>query len=317
MTQTKICTLFMFNHRFERNLPMIERLYGDRFSHRHILMPFASNPGPNISRVYELGRYFSGHIAQAARDFMREDFTHYIIIPDDLLLNPNLNENNIIERLKLRDNEGYLNNLIAADALRYSWPWAGEAAGAFGRSAEAIDLAGLLPPPEEAQRKFEKMGIVFPARPGPRGFWRRLGAQPTAARARWAYVYTLSLLDRPSPYPLLAGYSDFVVIPAAAIERFVHYCGVMAALNVFAEIAVPTALALSTDLLKTELERNRHFRDPAAPRSDPSGMKGVAFWKAEDFEPFNDLLSKPLDQMLSEFPEDILYLHPVKLSNYA
>lgn len=317
MSTTKICALFMFNHRFERNLPMIERVYGNRFSHRHILMPFASNPGPNISRVYELGRYFSGHIAQAARDFVRDDFTHYVVIPDDLLLNPSLNENNIIERLNLGVGEGYINNLIAADALRYSWPWAGEAAGAFGRNAQGIDLKGLLPPADEARSRFEKMGIIFPGRPGPGSRWRRLAAQPTAARARWAYVYTLSLLGRSSPYPLLAGYSDFLVIPAAAIDKFVHYCGVMAALNIFAEIAIPTALALSADRIKTELVRNRHFRGPAAPRTDPAGLKGVAFWKAADFVPYNDLLSKPLDELLAAFPEDVLYLHPVKFSNYA
>ena len=317
MSQTKICALFMFNHRFERNLPMIERLYGKRFSHRHILMPFATNPGPNISRVYELGRNFSGHIAQAARDFIREDFTHYVVIPDDLLLNPDINEKNIIERLNLREGEGYINNLIAADALRYSWPWAGEAAGTFGRSAQAIDLKGLLPPAEEAKVRFENMGIVFPSSPGPANFFKRIAAQPKAARTRWAYLYTLSLLGRKSPYPLLAGYSDFLVIPAAAIDRFAHYCGVMAALNIFAEIAVPTALALSTDRLKTELELNWHFVGSAAPRADPTGLKGVAFWKEEDFRPYAELLAKPLDEMIATFPEDVLYLHPVKLSNYA
>ncbi|HYO87569.1 MAG TPA: hypothetical protein VER79_02920, partial [Candidatus Limnocylindrales bacterium] len=36
----RICLVVIFNHRFEANLPILDRLYGDRFHHVRYLMPF-------------------------------------------------------------------------------------------------------------------------------------------------------------------------------------------------------------------------------------------------------------------------------------
>ena len=106
-----LCLVHLFNHRFEKNLPVLERIYAGRFPDRHVLMPFASNPGPGISRVYELGRNFSGHIAQGARDFVDPRFTHYVFAGDDLLLNPQLHAGNLVEALSLQPGEAYIKNL--------------------------------------------------------------------------------------------------------------------------------------------------------------------------------------------------------------
>ena len=142
MSGTRVCLVHLFNHRFEGNLPTLARIYAERFPERHVLMPFASTPGPGISRVYELGRNFSGHIAQGARDFVAPYFTHYVIAGDDLLINPRLNAGNLMEALSLQPGEGYIKNLAPADALRDTWIWAGEAAAHFRRYGKAIDLAG-------------------------------------------------------------------------------------------------------------------------------------------------------------------------------
>lgn len=312
----KVCALFMFNHRFEKVLPLLDRIYGERFTHRHVLMPFAKQPGPGMSRIYELGRNFSGHIAQGARDFMRDDFTHYVIIPDDLLLHPSINENNILEKLGLDFDEAYINNIIAADALRWTWEHSGDAAASFERFAKTIDLKGILPPADEAKKRFEAMGITFP-QPGPSGIVNRLKAHRQLLRqSLWCYFSAATLRGKAAPYPLLSGYSDFFVVPAGAMEAFVQYCAVFSALNIFAEVAVPTALALATDRIHTELQLNSHFRDADAKPSDPAALRGVAFWEGLEASPYAPLLAKGLDEIMAGFPDDVLYFHPIKLSQY-
>ena len=186
----------------------------------------------------------------------------------------------------------------------------------FRRFAKAVDLADEIPSAEEAATRFSALGISFP-RPGPRtlkDFWYRHVA--IGRLSGWAYAMGLAMRGAPADYPLLAGYSDFLVIPSNAIERFVHYCGVFAALNLFAEVAVPTALALSCDVVRTELALNHHFTEVEAPRNPSTRWKGVEFWTESEMEAYADLFAGDLSDVLSGFPSDWLYCHPVKLSRY-
>ena len=312
-----ICAIHLFNHKFESVLPLLDRIYGPRFSYRHTIMPFASQPEPTLSRIYELGRNFSGHLAQAARDFIKPGITHYFVIADDLLLNPVLDETNLLERLNLQPGEGYIKNLCAADNLRHEWIWSGEAAAKFRRNAKAVDWATLLPAPDQATAKFAAMGLEIPdALPGT--VIDSLRAHRNfAQQSVWATLESAMMRLQPADYPLLSGYADFLVIPAEAITDFTHYCGVFAAMEIFAEIAVPTALALACENVRTELPLNCHFHWPNDDITPVNTMKGVELWTEEDSSRFASLLSLPLEQILAGFPQDILYIHPVKLSQFV
>lgn len=314
MSGGSVCLVHLFNHRFEANLPVLGRIYAARFPDRHVLMPFASHPEPGISRVYELGRNFSGHIAQGARDFTDPRFTYYAIAADDLLLNPRLHAGNLVAELGLAPGEGYIKNLVAADALRDDWIWAGEAAAHFRRYRKAVDLADLLPPAAAMREKWATWGLQLPRRAG--GGWsgklRRHWTHPR--QSVWAWLEGLTMRGQSADYPLLSGYSDFIVVPAEAMERFAHYCGVFAALDIFAEMAVPTALALACDRVRTELPLGRHLHDGG---SGEGGMTGVELWREADHARLAWLLDRDLDGLIEAFPSDWLYLHPVKLSRFA
>ena len=96
---SKICLSFVFNHQFEQNIPKLRTIYGERFSTIRYLSPFSTySVDEEVIPIYETSIHFQGYFAQAYK-LLPKDCDHYIFCGDDLLLNPRLNENNIIQQL--------------------------------------------------------------------------------------------------------------------------------------------------------------------------------------------------------------------------
>lgn len=312
----KISALFLFNHKFEPNVAKLEALYGDRFANRKYVMPFGTETDKVIP-VYETSYRFSGHLAQARDRILEDDVTHYVVISDDLILNPALNEGNIVSSLGLGPDSGYIKALGTIDDLRYRWWRALMIVNDFERTENYFDYKAELPPADQARARFEAMGLRFP-KPVPRSReeWRfALRRLPKELkRTDWGTIYTKH--GKPAPYPLLCGYADFFVVPGKAMKTFLYYCGVFAALNVFAEAAVPTALALAVDDLRTELKPGELFDDPHAARNPEARFTGVEYWTGEETEAFATRYGNDMKRLTAEFPPDWLYVHPVKLSRW-
>jgi hypothetical protein len=308
-----ITAVFLFNHRFEKNIATLERLYGSRFSNRKYIMPFASRDDDQVARVYETSWNFSGHIAQAGASVTVPGTSHYVFIADDLILNPRLDEGNLLETLGVGSDDAYIKSLASIDTLRYRWYRAlGETLNLDNREP-GFDYLSELPSAEDARRKFESLGVRF-ERPWPHGIreWRNA---LTRLPSNWGLGNTLRYARRPTSYPLVYGYADFLVVPADAWERFLHYCGVLAALNCFAEVAVPTALALAARNVVTELPLNEHFERHSGTRTGIT-MPGRELWGAEAINGFAAPFERSFDNLVSGFPPELLYVHPVKLSQF-
>jgi len=310
---TAITAVFLFNHRYEQNIEKLERLYGDRFTTRRYIMPFASRDDDQVARVYETSWNFSGHIAQAARSIKVPGTSHYVFIADDLILNPKIDERNLLETLSVGRNDGYIKSIASIDTMRYHW-WRAlpETMNLDGRDP-GFDWRSELPAAADAQSKFEQLGVRFHM-PSPRSAREWRWATTRFPRVVGAGAMLRHWRHRTS-YPLIYGYSDFLVVPAAAMERFAHYCGVFAALNCFAEVAVPTALALACDTLVTELEPNEHFEEPAK-RRPGIRLRGLELWGETAIGDFSRRFEQRFDRLTQDFPDDLLYVHPVKLSRF-
>ena len=308
-----LTAVYLFNHRYEQNIEKLERLYEDRFSTRKYIMPFSSRDDGQIARVYETSWNFSGHIAQAGRSIFVPGTTHYVFIADDLILNPRLNEANLLEALSVGAGDGYIKSVASIDTMRYHW-WRAllETMNLDGREA-GFDWRSEVPAAAEAQAKFEAFGITFSAQ-RPRSM-RELRWTATRFPRILGAGSMLRYARKRTSYPLIYGYSDFIVVPAAAMERFVHYCGVFAALNCFAEVAVPTALALACETLVTELQPNEHFEEPAR-RCSHVRYKGLELWGDKAITAFSAPFERRFDRLIAGFPETLLYVHPVKLSRF-
>lgn len=308
----KLQLVFIFNHRFEQNIPRLESFYGERFSRRKYIVPFVRTGQPDVIPVYENGPTFSGHIAQAAHGYLDGEVSHYVFLADDLILNPGLNETNLLSTLALRESEGYIKCLSPADEWAYKW--ANSVRGFYSMADPGFDPRAELPAAQQAKEKFAAMGLATGVpRPRSLGDIRYTLWSVRLGLVRFAQGFVV--MGRQPKYPLLAGYSDFIVVPAVSIERFVHYCGVFAAMNMFAELAVPTALALACDSVRTELRMGDFFTDPSALPAAGIRMRGKELWNEEIAE-FSEPLAYSWKRLIDTFPPDRLYVHPVKLSKW-
>jgi hypothetical protein len=303
----KVAFIIIYNHRFDQNIEVLEKVYASRFSHIFHLMPFYTGDRPNVIPVYENSYYFQGFIAQAFRSFYREDFTHYFFIADDMILNPRVNEQNFTEEMPIptgfsfisqfnsynNNSDGFWNRVN----LAYEWKI----------RQNGLQITGELPLPETAVEKFKKLHLPSdPLR------FEQIWETPKTF-AQWA----TTVLTRPAfcfrflgskirgetfqlSYPLVGGYSDIFVVDAEAIKKFSHYCGVFAAGKLFVEHAIPTALALSSDKIITC--RNMKLR-------------GKALWNRRELGAL-DNFGGSLAKLMGDFPRDYLYLHPIKLSKW-
>src|SRR4030042_4685799 len=100
----KVALIIIYNHQYNKNIEILEKIYKDRFCNIYHLVPFYNGEKSNVIPVYENSHYFQGYIAQGFKIFYKKDYAHYIFIADDLILNPVINEKNYAIHFKLKKN---------------------------------------------------------------------------------------------------------------------------------------------------------------------------------------------------------------------
>jgi hypothetical protein len=303
----KVALIVIYNHKYEKNIKLIERLYKDRFSTIYHLVPFYTGAQENVIPVYENSHYFQGYVAQGLSRFYNERFTHYFFVADDMILHPDMNENNYFEYFGLDEKKSFISEIFSIYKSDWFWPHAKEAVF-FQISQEGIEVKGELPDAGEAERRLLKNGAI--ARPLQqekplkwKHLYGKLNRNMFYKKNRDPFLHWLGDSIRKKryalSYPLVAGYSDIFIVSAPAIKTFSHYCGVFSALNLYVESAIPTALALSSEAVVTE---------------EDLPLKGKPLWTSEEYKyllPYQN----NLEQLMKNFPE-VLYIHPVKLSQW-
>lgn len=287
---TKVALLVIYNHRFDKNIQRINELYAGTFSHIYHIMPFYDGYAPNVIPVYESSYCFQGYIAQAYTHLRNKNFTHYFVVADDMILNPAVNENTIWEVLGINYNDAYIDEIICFQRGGKRWWRRIIDALDYSPNQLGVELKGLLPTREEAERCFDFHGL--PYTPIPRSELLR--------NPRKKDFLKMLRKNCELKYPLVRAYSDILLLPADIMPKFTLYCGAFAATRLFVEMAIPTALVLSSDNIKLGKDAK---------------LKPGAMWFEEDFkiiEPYNNQLNK----LLNDFPSEKFYLHPIKLSQW-
>lgn len=303
----KTALIIIFNHKYEKNIPILDRIYKDRFSYIYYLMPFYQGTDPRVICVYENSYFFQGYIAQGINQIYDPSFDHYFFIADDLILNPNINENNYADWFLVDEKTCYLPEIKEFHRLSSYWRWVKEAFE-FDIKRKGVEAARELPPAKEALELFKKHGYDFQPLKFNQIYRFKLSNLYYRRFSQYIPLFTwiklrlkfIGIHDFKLPYPICGSYADAFIINSASIELFSHYTGVFSALELFAELAIPTSMILSSERIVTEKNLSR---------------KGRALWNKEDFQEllvYNNNLLK----LLNEFPDSYLYYHPIKLSKW-
>lgn len=102
-----IALIVIFNHRFDRNIPILDGLLRGKWSNIFYIVPFYDGDRDDVITVYESSYCYQGYIAQAYQKLKEYKFDHFVFIGDDMVLNPNLTEKNILSELGIGRNDSY------------------------------------------------------------------------------------------------------------------------------------------------------------------------------------------------------------------
>jgi len=302
----KVALVIIYNHQYNQNIDKLEYIYKGRFSNIYHLVPFYAGEKNNVISVYANSEQFQGYIAQGFKTFFSADYAHYFFVADDLFLNPGINENNYRQYFKLNGGTSFLPGFISLHEVTDHWVGLTRAYY-YNLEVTGIEAKDQMPPYHEALEKFTRHGLNIE----PLSFdniWDKPEKKPSAL---FNFINTIyynarrfkSKLARKKyslTYPMVGSYTDISVVSADAIQQFAHYCGVTAATGLFVEVGLPTALVLAAKEIVTETQLK---------------LKGKTLWSPQDFAAM-ERYENVLANLIKDFPEETLYIHPVKLSKW-
>lgn len=303
---TKIALLVLYNHKYDKNIEKIKELYKGKFSSVFQLIPFYTGDDPTVIPVYGSSYYFQIFISQAYVKLKAEGYTHFFVVADDMVLNPDINENNIFELMGIGRSDAFISNLQPLQDIKYRLSWMSNAIK-YKVKQKGLEIESVLPAREQVEEKFTAFNLPIPKVPINHFFkiqkyndWRK-----TIYYGVKNFFTELPLLPRRKlNYPVIKGYSDILLMPSEYMDNFATYLGAFASSGLFVEFAIPTAMVMQVPLghLKT---------------CDNIKLKYGAMWSKSEIQSVSSMNKNSLGCLLNNFPKNKLFLHPIKLSKWG
>lgn len=300
----KIALLVLYNHRYDKNIPIIENLYKDKFSNLFHLIPFYDGDKENVIPVYESSYQYQSYIAQAYQRIKHLGFTHYFVVADDMILNPAITENSLFEFTGIPQNSCFITNMREiCDSPSSYWRYMYEAYD-YNPNRKGVEITDIVPSKQEAFQKLRE-----------RGFFPRDLSLKDSIRACVSFLKKKQMRMLPKAlshiissrklqYPLIAGWCDILLLTDDVMPRFCTYCGAFAATELFVEIAVATALAICDKPICVGNDLSLDY------------VRLIYQLPQKEQDDFFKKYSWQLDKLLSEYPENTFFIHPIKLSKW-
>ena len=279
----------------------------DFHTYYHV-MPFYDGNEKNIIAVYESSFRFQSYIAQAYQKIKDQDFTHFFIVADDLLINPALTESNLLEKLGLEDDECFITNFYELHLQKeVSYPLL------YTIEKPGVEIKGIIPDYKEATILFNnhglktsKININVMLRFMMMSLYSIVCNVFKFSKMKYWIIKFLKevlflLKGRRLKYPLVWGYSDVLIVTKDVMSKFCTYCGAFAATGLFVEHAIPTSLVLSA---------------PKIILDNQTKLQGLILGRGKTKQIFDEQYEFSLDKLTNEFPEKTFYIHPIKLSEW-
>lgn len=296
----KIGLIIIFNHRYEKNIPKLKKIYEGRFSHIYFAVPFYKGgwETENIIPVYESGKYFETMIPYIWNAVKNEGFDYLFFLPEDMVINPKVTEDNCIEYFRVNPDTAYINKYQSMQDMALEWPfWQySDAKYCFERHT-AVNYKNEILSAEEAFQLADARGwqeLRSPIKyPFFKNGWKADNFRSFFKYPKWALAALRGKFT--FAYPLMQGFSDIFIIPKVYMNDFANYCGVFGAMNLHLEVAIPTAIMLACGHVV-------HQYGKVVEHGDPNKI----------CEQYNGKYTKLID----EWDDEYMYVHPIKLSTW-
>ena len=295
-----------FNYPFPKNFPTLRKIYSEHFDEIRFIQPMVESSDTDVFTVYRAAFNFSGFFSDA-RHFLKEMNCDAIVFAgDDCVVNRELTGNKFESTFgdPSADFDMFITGLN-----QFSGPewWKNtqkvRAVGRiFGQSGffdqRIIKWQSYFPDKNWLESQLAAYGLN-----------NDLLEAPTAEEMGTLPIDQAFILNgffggqkkRPIPYPLVYAISDFFIISASVLDKFCHNAGIFAALNVFSEFSVPTAMLCTGSHIK-------QARDVGLKVDWTFGNNP----KAKHFVP---LSLDEVNNFIDDMGDTLLYRHPVKLSS--
>lgn len=158
----------MMNHPFPANLPLLRRIYRDRFSEVRFLIPFERMPDEDVITVYRGSYTHAAYLTDAHAKLAALDCDYYVVIHDDVLLNPKISEASFQDIFDLGPDDGFIPSVSPLTREMGEWTWnfaflprlLFSKSLLFGSGIEISNLLKYLPSADALNAGFERNGVT-------------------------------------------------------------------------------------------------------------------------------------------------------------
>lgn len=229
---------------------------------------------------------------------------YYFFVSDDLILSPEINESNILYVLKMKNHSVFINDIQPLNSKStFNWPHAKFSSVPFLK--KRTQWKGSIPEYGLALELFRDFFAQNYKEEYENDFFG------VAVQQDNLYLENEEIRDFIQkngdslriPYPMAYGYSDIFMIEAKKLFAIARLCGVFSAMNMFAEISLPTAIALSVSRQEVII-------------LEETGYKARCAWTDEERMFLEKEYQNRMDTLFEKWEDGILFVHPVKLSRW-
>jgi len=295
----------IYNHPFIKNIEVLDRLYSTSFDRILHIVPNHRSARKDILTAYRSSHVFQGYLADNRSTIEALDADYIVFAADDCLLNCRCIVDTVTVGIDRAGASGFFPRFRAPLADSAAWKWAHTlpvVSRFFGSPRLANpQVEGWLDYLPELNRARLALGRYGAAE-------LRLARPTSDDLARYSAIDRASIdalfgedVEIKLPFPFVRGLTDFWVLTKKDVAEFLHYCGIFSSLNLWMEVAIPTAAAL--------LEKKILF-------AKDLGLKFDWDWWDPQRPPRWQQPTELHDvyRMVEEMPSDLLFRHPVKLS---
>lgn len=301
--KTALC--LFFNYPFERNIPLLEELYSDTFDNIVHIQPMVCSKRENVHTVYRAAFNFGGFFADS-RSFLEElDADYYIFAGDDCIINTRLFHKTFEQTFLKGEKQitAFIPQLLKfANGNEWKAPHKINTLARFVNGYGLYDQRiegwnSFLPDPEIIKKAAERLGVHSETlRQPPEDDYRTL----TPSQREVLHRLMGGKLEAPLPYPLVYAVSDFFIVSRHQLSEFCHNVGLLATMNIFPEVSVPTALL--------------SLNGPILQAKDLSLKFEWTWGRNQDVEHFVPTSMDELRNFIAQMEDHTLFRHPIKLS---